>query len=106
MLTSYSFQSYPATVVARFDCPKCGKKNRTRTFCAECTVNQFNRREDGEPRTAAEVRKQSVKCATEKRDQFTKAPLCPACEARLYYAERMALRRRRRGGARGRGRGG
>ena len=39
----------------RGDCPVCGKTT-TRTCVFEHTVNPFNRRADGEPKTQDEVR--------------------------------------------------
>lgn len=87
----YNFQSYPAISKATFDCPQCGKVKRTRTFRAECTVNPFNTRPDGQVRTASEVRKQSAEDASRQRDQFMSRPLCATCENGLSYADRKVV---------------
>ena len=91
MMTTYHFQSYPAVAEATFTCPACGKPKRKRTFRAECTVNPFNRRPDGEIRTPQEVRQQSREWATQDRDQFMNAPLCAACENGLSYTQRKVV---------------
>lgn len=90
------FQTYPYAVTETFDCPKCGKTKRKRTFRAECTVNPFNKREDGQIRTPSEVRAQSRASALREAEQFLSEPLCAACEKELTYAARRALSERRR----------
>lgn len=86
-MTLYTFQSLPSSAKATFDCPSCGKKNRTRTFRGECTVNPFNKKENGEVRTPREVRQQSKERANALREQFLRKPLCATCENSLPHAE-------------------
>lgn len=95
-VTTYNFQSYPATTKAVFDCPKCGKKNRQRSFRHECTVNPFNKNADGDVCTPNEVRAQSFARAEQERDEFLTEPLCKKCEDALPWQERSELGRRRR----------
>lgn len=89
------FQTYPYAVIETFDCPKCGKVKRKRTFRAECTVNPFNKREDGQMRTPSEVRAQSKDQALVERLRFRKEPLCASCENALGWVERQELHARR-----------
>lgn len=91
-----NFQSYPAVAEATFDCPKCGKLKRKRTFRAECTVNPFNVNDDGSVKTPGQVRLQSSAEAGRERDQFMREPLCATCENALSYSDRRALSKRRR----------
>lgn len=95
-MTVYTFKSYPAAVTARFDCPQCGKKNRLRTFRAECTVNPFNKNEDGSVKTPDQVRKQSQEDAVLQERQFMGKPLCATCENGLSYRERKTIFEARR----------
>jgi len=90
-MTRYTFQSFPATAEAKFDCPSCGKTKRVRKFTAECTVNPFNKRPDGQVRTPSEVRQQSQDDAIRQRDQFMQSPLCATCENALTYTERKPI---------------
>lgn len=92
-----TFDTFPATSVSNFTCPKCGKAKRKRTFRAECTVNPFNKNDDGSIKTPSEVRKQSFEKADKERQQFEREPLCTTCEVELSYKERIALGKRRRG---------
>jgi len=94
-MTTYTFQTYPATATAKFDCPSCGKKNRTRTFRAECTVNPFNKNEDGTIKTPSEVRMQSSQRAVAERNMFMRKPMCATCENDLTYQDRKLLREQR-----------
>lgn len=91
-----TFRAYPASAKAKFDCPKCGKAKRVRTFTSECTVNPFNKREDGTPRTAVEVSRQSLADAEKQRDTFMREPLCATCEGAITWTERNELFKRRR----------
>lgn len=93
------FQTYPYAVTETFDCPKCGKLKRKRTFRAECTVNPFNKREDGQIRTPSEVRAQSRASALRESEQFLSEPLCASCEKELPWKERRELSERRRAAA-------
>ena len=90
-MPTYVFQSYPATAKATFTCVSCGKANRTRSFRVECTVNPFNKNEDGTVKTPREVRQESFAKAAAQREQFLRKPLCKACEDALSYAERKAI---------------
>ena len=94
-MTTYVFQGYPAQVSATFDCPCCGKKKRKRTFRHECTVNPFNKNEDGTIKTAEEVSQQSLSKAVQEREEFLREPLCATCENALSWTDRSALRDRR-----------
>ena len=91
-----TFKGFPAVVTASFECPKCGKKNRTRKFRAECTVNPLNKNEDGSIKSPAEVLRQSQVRAVEEMDKFLVKPLCTTCERGLTYAERNGLFEERR----------
>lgn len=95
-MATYSFQAYPATAKATFECLSCGKDKRTRSFTVDCTVNPFNTREDGTPRTPAEVFKQSSAEASQRRDEFLRYPLCRSCEDRLPYAQHKEVVAKRR----------
>lgn len=90
--TAYTFQSYPAVAKATFDCPSCGKAKRQRSFRAECTVNPFNKDENGNIRGPAEVRKQSRQRAEAECAQFLRSPLCATCENGLTYQQRKDIR--------------
>lgn len=91
------FQAYPAVAEVSFDCPSCGKPKRKRSFRVECTVNPFNRREDGEIRTPDEVRQQSRVEVERRREEFMRKPLCATCENNLSFAEQRRLNAERRG---------
>lgn len=91
-MTTYTFQSYPASVKETFDCPSCGKKNCTRTFRVECTVNPFNKNEDGTVKTPREVMRQSSQRALEAKETFLRKPLCASCEDALSFKDRQQLR--------------
>jgi len=95
-MATYNFQSYPYSAQAKFDCPECGKKNRIRSFRAECTLNPFNKDESGNVRGPGEVMAQSRAYAFAKRDEFMKRPICLSCENKLSYVERNVLREIRR----------
>jgi hypothetical protein len=95
-MNTYTFKVCPATAKATFTCPACGKPKRTRTFRVECTVNPFNKHEDGHVRTYTEVSRQSAAQARQKRDEFMTKPLCAKCEDAMSYAERKALRAERK----------
>lgn len=95
-MTTYTFRAYPAQVSATFDCPSCGKKKRKRTFRHECTVNPFNKNEDGTIKTAVEVARQSLGKAKQEREEFLREPMCATCENALSWKDRAALRGRRK----------
>lgn len=94
-MTTYTFQVCAAQTSATFDCPRCGKKKRKRTFRHECTVNPFNKNEDGTIKSPSEVRQQSRAAAELERTEFLREPLCATCEKPLSWEERGALRDRR-----------
>lgn len=94
-----NFQMFPASAVAKFDCPSCGKKARKRTFHGECTCNPFNKNEDGTVKSPTEVRAQSKQDADSQRKRFMVEPLCLKCEDGLAFKDRAALFQRRRIGA-------
>jgi hypothetical protein len=96
LTTTHTFRSYPQSAYAKFDCPKCGKTKRKRTFTAECTVNPFNKHPDGRVRTATEVMWQSAQRAEAERNEFMREPLCATCEGQLPFTERSDLFKRRR----------
>ena len=96
-MTVHTFNAYPATTKAIFDCPKCGKSKRTRTFRVECTVNPFNTDAAGVALGSREVFQQSRDNADRQRDEFLCKPLCATCEKALSWKERKALRQERRG---------
>lgn len=96
MLTHHTFQAYPATAKATFDCPGCGKKKRTRSFRVECTVNPFNKNEDGTIKTPFEVRQQSAAKVMQERVEFLRKPLCKACEDAMSWKDRRSLHEERR----------
>lgn len=93
------FRSYPFSVAKTFDCPSCGKTNRKRTFKSECTVNPFNKGDDGQPLNAGQVRAQSKRKATEQAEEFMRSPLCSSCENGLGFTERRDLIAARKAGA-------
>lgn len=95
--TTHTFRGMPASASHKFTCPSCKKTDRQRTFRAECTVNPFNRGEDGHPLSPSEVRAQSQTKANTELRQFKTEPLCRTCEEALDYRERRALHLRRRG---------
>lgn len=86
-----TFQSYPYAVSKTFDCPECGKTKRKRTFRAECTVNPFNKGDDGNPRTVEQVKAQSKQKATTQAEEFMRAPLCSSCEKDLSFTAKRLL---------------
>lgn len=90
-MTTHTFQAYPAVAKATFTCGSCGKAKRTRSFRVECTVNPFNKNEDGTMKTPFEVRRQSSEKAVAARDAFLRKPLCATCEGALPYADRKQL---------------
>lgn len=96
-MTRYTYRTMPASVRAKFDCPVCGGKGRQRTFRHECTVNPFNVKDDGTPRSPAEVKQQSLERAKQEKERFLREPMCKACEDKLSYAEVKALVARRYG---------
>lgn len=85
------FRPYPFSVSKMFDCPSCGKTNRKRTFKSECTVNPFNKGEDGQPLNADQVRAQSKRKANDMAENFMRSPLCLSCENYLSWSERRDL---------------
>ena len=89
------FQAYPAVAEVSFDCPSCGKPKRKRSFRVECTVNPFNKNDDGTIKTPDEVYQQSLAKAKQEREEFLRDPLCKTCEDALSWTERGALRDRR-----------
>ena len=95
-MTMYTFQTYPASVSAKFSCAECGKANRTRTFRHECTVNPFNKNDDGSIKTPKEVRAQSLAHAKKDRDEFMMRPICASCEKELTFKRRKEIQEERR----------
>lgn len=95
MRASYTFQVCKAMQTYTFACPKCGKGQRKRTFRAEYTVNPFNTREDGTPKSVREVYHDAQAEVVREIDRFKREPLCFACEEALSLEERRELRQRR-----------
>jgi hypothetical protein len=95
-MPTYTFRGYPATARATFTCSVCGKENRKRTFRHECTVNPYNKNDDGMMRTPAEVFRQSADKANKERDEFLREPICKSCDRALSYTDRKELHERRK----------
>ena len=93
-----NFKAYPATKKVTFTCTCCGKPRRTVTFKRECTVNPYNRGDDGLPRTAEQVRQQSKDAVAVDVAEFLREPWCKACEDTLGWDDRKRLRERRKAG--------
>ena len=96
-MTLMKFRGYSASKTVRFTCTNCGKAGRTKTIKHECTVNPFNRNENGEIRTPDEVKAQSRELVKRDMERFLREPVCAACEGHMTYGERRSLRARREG---------
>lgn len=95
MRISQTFQVCKAMQTYTFPCPKCGKGQRKRTFRAEFTVNPFNTKEDGTPKTVREVYQDAKEEVVREQERFKRSPLCFACEEALTPEEREKVRQRR-----------
>ena len=91
-MVTVHFQSYPYAKTVRFKCSHCGKTGRTKTIKNECTVNPFNKGDDGHVLNPDEVRQQSRNLVERDVLRFLKEPVCSACEKQMSYADLRALR--------------
>lgn len=79
-MTTYNFQQYWGYANANVACTQCGKvsKRRIREYC---TVNPYNKGENGLPKQATEVQSDAITAAKREAERQVKAGrICRLCE--------------------------
>lgn len=75
------FDAIRGQCTSSYICQKCRRKKQ-KIVTVQMTVNPFNRKPCGTPRTPQEVFKAANEKAREEMDEFLVHPVCPKCRER------------------------